>query len=94
VREVAEIIAREAGLPRPFLTVPQPVARALARAVERGWDALGIDGTPPLTNFAVTQLTREVVYDSSKAVRVLGWRPQIRAVQGLAAAARAAAGRS
>jgi nucleoside-diphosphate-sugar epimerase len=91
VREVAEIIAREAGLPRPFLSLSQPVARALARVVERGWDALGLRGTPPITNFVVTQLTREVVYDSSKAVRLLGWGPQVRAAQGLAQAARAAA---
>src|SRR5262249_22310328 len=40
VREVAEIIAREAGLPRPFLAIPQPAARAVARVVEGAWDML------------------------------------------------------
>jgi nucleoside-diphosphate-sugar epimerase len=88
VREVGEIIAREAGLPRPFLSLPQPVARALARVVEAGWKAAGAKGPAPLTPFVVTILTRDVVYDSSKAVALLGWSPQIRAVTGLARAAR------
>jgi 2-alkyl-3-oxoalkanoate reductase len=89
VREVGEIIAREAGLPRPFLSLPQPVARALARVVERGWEMAGAAGPAPLTPFVVTILTRDVVYDASKAVALLGWSPKIRAAEGLARAARA-----
>ncbi len=88
VREVGEILARAAGLPRPFLSIPQPVARALAHVVERAWKAAGAAGPAPLTPFVVTMLTRDVVYDASKAVDLLGWAPRIRAAEGLARAAR------
>lgn len=90
VRQVAETIAREAGLPRPLLSLPFAVAMPLARLVEAGFERAGAKGTPPLTPFVVTMLTRDVVYDASKAVRVLGWAPQIRALDGLARFARAA----
>jgi nucleoside-diphosphate-sugar epimerase len=93
VREVGEILAREAGLPRPFLAIPAPVARRLAQVVERGWNAAGAKGPPPITPFVVTQLTRHVIYDSSKAVAVLGWSPKLRAAQGLARTAREMAAR-
>ncbi len=90
VREVGEILARATGLPVPFLSIPQPVARALAHLVERGWKAAGAAGPAPLTPFVVTMLTRDVVYDASKAVDLLGWAPRIRAADGLARAAREA----
>jgi nucleoside-diphosphate-sugar epimerase len=90
VREVGEIVARELGLPRPFLSVPAPAARALARVVERTWNGVGARGPAPLTPFVVTQVTRHVVYDASKAVALLGWGPRIRAAEGLARAAREA----
>lgn len=92
VREVAETIAREAGLPMPRLSIPQRPAMILARVVERGWELARAKGTPPITPFVVTMLTRDVVYDSSKAVRVLGWGPEIRALQGIGRFARAAVG--
>ena len=41
VREVAEIIAREAGLPRPLLSIPAPVGAVDSRA---WWSSAG---TPP-----------------------------------------------
>lgn len=93
VRDVAETIAREAKLPRPRISLPYGAARALARTLERGWEIAKREGTPPITSFVVTMLTREVVYDSSKAVSVLGWSPKIRALQGIARFAREAAGR-
>jgi nucleoside-diphosphate-sugar epimerase len=91
VREVAEIIARETGLPRPFLSIPTPAARVLARVVEGAWDLAGARGPAPITSFVVTQVTRHVVYDASKAVTLLGWGPRIRAAEGLARAAKEAA---
>jgi nucleoside-diphosphate-sugar epimerase len=88
VREVGDIIARERHLPRPMLSVPARVARPIARVVERAWRAVGASGPPPVTPFVVTILTRHVIYDASKAVRLLGWGPRIRARDGLARAAR------
>jgi nucleoside-diphosphate-sugar epimerase len=94
VREVGEIIARECGLPRPLLSIPAPAARAVARVVEQLWNVAGAAGPAPITPFVVTLMTREVVYDSSKAVALLGWGPKIRAAEGLARAARAYAQRA
>jgi nucleoside-diphosphate-sugar epimerase len=94
VREVAEIIAREAHLPPPRVSLPKSVAMVLARALEGVWDRFQLRGTPPVTPFVVIILTREVVYDSTKAVRLLGWGPKIRAAEGLARAARSAAARN
>jgi nucleoside-diphosphate-sugar epimerase len=90
VRQVAETIAREAGLPRPRLSLPKSVAMPLARLVEAGFARAGATGAAPLTPFVVTMLTRDVVYDASKAVRVLGWEPKVRTLDGVARFARAA----
>jgi nucleoside-diphosphate-sugar epimerase len=94
VREVGETIARAAGLPLPRISLPMGAARLLGKAVERGWEIAGAAGPPPLSTFVVTILTREVVYDSSKAVSLLDWSPKIRALQGIARFAREAAGKS
>jgi nucleoside-diphosphate-sugar epimerase len=88
VREVAETIAREAGLPKPRLSLPLGPAKLAAELMERVWEMAEWDGTPPLTTFVVTLFTRDVVYDSSKAVRVLGWSPKLRALDGIARFAR------
>ena len=56
--------------------------------VELGWQVSGASGPAPITPFVVTQLTRHVIYDASKAVTVLGWSPKVRAREGLARAAR------
>jgi nucleoside-diphosphate-sugar epimerase len=90
VREVGEIIARECGFPAPILSVPAAVARPLARVVEKVWERVGAKGPPPVTPFVVTLLTRHVIYDSTKAVSMLGWGPKVRARDGLARAAREA----
>lgn len=94
VREVGEIVARAAGLPPPRLSLPLGVARLLGRVVERGWEIAGASGPPPLSTFVVTILTREVVYDSSKAVSLLDWSPKIRAREGLARFARELGGKN
>lgn len=83
VRQVGEAIAAAAGLPKPFLSVPKPVAFALGQVVERGWALAGATGAPPITTFVVTLVTRDVIYDASKAVRVLGWGPKIRSLDGV-----------
>jgi nucleoside-diphosphate-sugar epimerase len=88
VREVGETIARATGLPLPRLSLPMAIAMPLARVVERAWEAAGKEGPAPLTPFTVTILTRHVIYDSSKAVALLGWGPRVRAKDGLAAAAK------
>lgn len=92
VREVAETIAREAGLPKPRISLPYPVAMALAHGVEKMFHAFKPNELPPISPFVVKILTRHVIYDASKAVRMLGWKPQMGALEGIAKYARTFAG--
>ena len=73
VREVFETIADAAGVPRPTISVPYSVAMPIARVVDALWKALRRPGPAPVTPFVVTLMTRDVVYDASKARRLLGW---------------------
>jgi nucleoside-diphosphate-sugar epimerase len=73
VREVLETIADAAGAPRPTRSLPYPAAMAVAIAVDATWRIARLEPPPPITPFVVTLMTRDVVYDSSKARRVLGW---------------------
>jgi dihydroflavonol-4-reductase len=84
VREVAEILAQQAGLPPPRLSLPFPVAMGLGHVVQRLHRLVGASGSPALTPFVVKLLSRDVIYDASKAVRVLGWKPEVSARVGLA----------
>lgn len=91
VREVAETIARETGLPPPRLSVPYPVAMGIAYVVERAFKLAGRKEAPPISPFVVKLLSLDVTYDASKAARVLGWKPQITPLEGIARFARLAA---
>lgn len=88
VREVFEAIAEAAGLPPPRLSLPYPVAMGLAQALEKGFSLARSRKTPPLTPFVVKQLTRDVIYDASKAVAELGWQPTLGALEGVTRFAR------
>lgn len=90
VREVAETIAREAGLPAPKVSLPYRAAMAIAWGVEAGFRVAKVGRHPPITPFDVKILTRDVIYDASKAARVLGWKPTLHALDGLARFAREA----
>lgn len=89
VREVAQTIAREASLPMPRLSLPFPVAMVLAQGVEKAFHLFKPNELPPLSPFVVRILTRHVIYDASKAVRVLGWKPQLHSLEGIGRYARA-----
>lgn len=88
VREVAETIAREAHLPPPRLRLPFGVALALGHVVEKGFALAKAKSPPPLTPFVVRILTRDVIYDASKARRLLGWEPRMTSLEGIARFAR------
>lgn len=88
VREVGTVIADAVGAPRPTRSLPFPVAMALGRAVAGVWAARKPDETPPLSPFVVRVLTRDVIYDASKAARVLGWKPEVASTVGLGREAR------
>ena len=92
VREVGETIAREAGLPAPSFSLPYPAAMAVGHVLERAYVLARAERPPPISPFVVRLLTRDVVYDSSKAARLLGWEPRLHALEGIARYAREAAG--
>jgi nucleoside-diphosphate-sugar epimerase len=87
VRDVFEAIADAAGLPRPRVSVPRGVAMVLARVLDAAYRAARSPRPPMVTPFVVTQLTRDVVYDASKAHRVLGWTGGRDPLEGLRRAA-------
>lgn len=84
VREVAEMIAASAGLPPPRLSVSYPAAMAAAHVVSRAFSWTGSKKPPPISPFVVKLMSRHVIYDASKAARVLGWSPKLSALTGVA----------
>jgi nucleoside-diphosphate-sugar epimerase len=93
VREVAETIARAVGAPLPRLSLPYPIALGLGALVEKGFALAKPGATPPLSPFVVRILTRHVVYDASKATRLLGWKPRVGTLEGVRREAEAFAAR-
>lgn len=76
-RDLFEAIAAAAGLTAPKRSVPFRVVYAMAAAMElrarlRGWRQ-----RPELTRFAVNLLGLDYQEDPGKAIRELGWRPQV-----------------
>jgi nucleoside-diphosphate-sugar epimerase len=83
VREVAETIARAAELPPPRLSLPYTAAMAAAHVIEKGFSLARASALPPLTPFVVKILTRDVIYDASKAAAELGWVPRTGSLEGV-----------
>lgn len=88
VRQVGETVAAAAGMPPPRRSIPYPVAMGLGYLLHGAYRLVGARSAPPVSPFVVKIMTRHVIYDASKAVRVLGWRPKIHALEGLARTAR------
>jgi len=76
-REFLTAYAATAGVTLPTKSLPGALVRALARAIEGVWRALGVRRTPPLTSFAVCALSRSVTVDTTKATRELGYVPRV-----------------
>lgn len=93
VREVAETIADAIGAPRPAISLPHPIALGIAHAVEKGFALARVENVPPFTPFVVAHLTSHAVLDASKAVRLLGYAPRKRSLEGVREEAAAFAAR-
>ncbi len=88
VREVAETVARATGLPAPRISVPYPIAYGIAHVAQAAFKLLGSSKPPPATPFVVKLTTLDVIYDSSKAVDLLGFTPRLDPLAGVARFAR------
>ena len=75
--EYMNALADSVGAPRPRRPVPFGVALALGTALETIWHLLGKEGPPPLSSFVVHLLGRDQHFDTSRAQRELGWKPQV-----------------
>ena len=89
VREVMETLARAAGLPPPTRSVPYPIALGIGHALWNAFRLAGASKAPPVTPFVVKLMSRHVVYDAGKAARVLGWKPRLGSLEGVARYAKA-----
>lgn len=94
VRDVFEAIARAAELPLPRVELPYSAAMALAKTLEFGFSAAKSKKKPPLTPFVVKILTRDVIYDASKAAAELGYAPRMTSIEGVSKFAALFAGKT
>lgn len=83
VVEIASAIAEAIGVAPPRRSVPFGLALAASRVIYDAYVLAGATHPPPLTPFSVLILTRDVVYDASKAGRVLGFTPRQGALEGV-----------
>ena len=94
VRQVGETIARAAGYPVPTRSVPYRLMHSAAWLAEKAWQLSNAKTPPPATPFVVRLMTLDVIYDSTKAVELLGWQPRMTPLDGIDKYARLLSGRA
>lgn len=81
LREFTQIIAASANLPAPKISLPFGVMLGLGHVLQKAHTLLGKGASPtkppPITPFVVRIMNLDVIYDSSKAVEKLGWKPHL-----------------
>jgi nucleoside-diphosphate-sugar epimerase len=80
VRDVLGGFCDAAGVPRPRLRVPGPLARLAGRAVERIWERRPGTDEPPMTEFLAEQLSTAHWFDQRR--ERLQWTPRVSLDQG------------
>lgn len=83
-REFTAEIARLVGASPPRRSVPFALAYGLGAVLETLYRAAGARKPPLVTRFGTSLLGLAMAYDISKAERLLGFRPQVLAAEGLA----------
>lgn len=71
------------GLDAPTRSIPRPVAKLTARALEAAWRGFGLAGEPPLTRTVVLLMGEEVTVSDAKARRELGYAGSMSRERGL-----------
>jgi nucleoside-diphosphate-sugar epimerase len=88
VRAVSNAIANATDLPPPSRSVPYGVALVAAIVLDAVYKLVGSKTPPPVTPFVVRLMKLNVIYDASKATRLLGWTPHMKPLDGVAKFAR------
>jgi len=84
-RELLPRLAEANGFTLAGPSIPAPLARGAAFALETLWRAVGARSAPPLTRHAVALMCCDCTLDDRKAQRELGYAPVITLSEGLAA---------
>jgi nucleoside-diphosphate-sugar epimerase len=89
VREMVVLIERSLDLPPRRISLPEPLARPAAWAIEAAWRAATAVGLPlprqgpPVTPTKINVLCAHRGFSSAKAARLLGYAPQVDYPKGL-----------
>ncbi|GLC25643.1 NAD-dependent epimerase/dehydratase family protein [Roseisolibacter agri] len=81
-RELLYRVLSDSGQPADVVSVPAAVAMRVAAAAEWTWRLAGARRGPPITRYAVAQLSEEHTLDTTRAREVLGYRPRWKAGEG------------
>jgi nucleoside-diphosphate-sugar epimerase len=82
-RSFITALCRTQGVDPGSRSIPRPLARVLAPAVEGAWRTLRLRGDPPLSRTVYLLLGEEVTVSDAKARRELGYRERVTREQGL-----------
>jgi nucleoside-diphosphate-sugar epimerase len=85
LQRITALLAQGAQLPAPRFGLPAAALRPLAAGLEGTWQALGLDGEPPLTRHSIEVATRDRAFSWARAEAELGWRPEVPLEVGLPA---------
>lgn len=85
VRDFLEGLAQASGFTLKGPSLPGPLVRGVARALEVLYRAVGARRVPPVTTMAAQLMSRDMTVRTDSARRDLGWTPVVDRASGLAA---------
>ena len=83
LREFLTAALQTQGIKAPSKSIPKPLARGIARAVELIWNTLNIKSNPPLTRFSTDMMSAYCTVNTEKAKKILKYSPPVSREQGL-----------
>ncbi|MBE9548511.1 MAG: NAD-dependent epimerase/dehydratase family protein [Proteobacteria bacterium] len=81
--EIIQKLLSAVGVEAKIRAVPAGPASAVGAIFEMGWRLLPLSGEPPITRFAVEQLSTAHWFDTSAAARDFGYLPKISIAEGV-----------
>ena len=74
-KKLMEKFCDELGVKHPWLSIPYPVADAVARMMEFTWIKLKLKGEPPITRYRASLMKDDLFFVPDKAMKILGYKP-------------------